>query len=526
MLEPIAIYSRKSKLTGRGESIENQIELCRQYIRAHFGTESAESASVYEDEGFSGGTLARPQFQKMMADAAAIPFRFIVVYRLDRISRSVADFTQLIDALERRGIGFISIREQFDTTCPMGRAMMYISSVFSQLERETIAERIRDNMLELSRSGRWLGGVTPTGFRSESIQKNHKTICRLQPVPEEQRLVRQIFDCFLETQSLTRTETELLCMGVQSKNGRSLTRFAIRGILTNPVYLRADGAAFDYLQKSGVQLCADRSAFDGSRGVAVYNRTARQRGGGQKSNPMEQWIVSVGEHPGLIAGRSWVLAQQLLEQNRRKSYRKPRSHTALLSGVLRCGHCGAWMRPKKLRSGEFCYMCQTKERSRRQTCSVKNCPGAIDALVLAQLARLSTPRALIGCLDGLSFASAPQAQSALRAELRENGVRLARLRGSLQKCAGTAAEDDVLQSIEALRRREAQLRRALEEAQSAAAPADAAALVKKMSDFGTVLRDMALPRRRMIARELISGLTWDGETARLTLGIPPREDRK
>ena len=526
MQEPIAIYSRKSKQTGRGESIENQIELCRQYIRAHFGAESAESALVYEDEGFSGGTLDRPRFQKMMADEAAIPFRFIVVYRLDRISRSVADFTRLIDALERRGTGFISIREQFDTTCPMGRAMMYISSVFSQLERETIAERIRDNMLELSKTGRWLGGVTPTGFRSETVQKNQKTICRLQPVPEEQRLVRQIFDCYLKTQSLTRTEAELLCRGEQSKNGRSLTRFAIRGILTNPVYLRADGAAYDYLQQCGVQLCADRAAFDGDRGVAVYNRTARRRGGGQKSNPKEQWIVSVGEHPGLIAGRSWVLAQQLLEQNRQKGYRAPRSHAALLSGVLRCGQCGAWMRPKKLQNGEYCYMCQTKERSRRQKCSVKNCPGAIDALVLAQLARLSTPRALIGCLERLSFPSSPEEQPALRAELRETGDRLARLRGSLQKCAGTAAEADVLQSIGMLRRREAALREALEQAQGAPAPSDVPTLARKLADFGEVLGEMPLPRRRMAARALIAELVWDGETARLRLGIPPREDRK
>ena len=519
----IAIYSRKSKQTDRGESIGNQIELCRQYIRAHFGARDAEEARVYEDEGFSGGTLARPQFQQMMKDAATAPFRAVVVYRLDRISRSVGDFAGLIDTLERLGIGFISIREQFDTTCPMGRAMMYVSSVFSQLERETIAERIRDNMLELSRSGRWLGGVTPTGFRSESIQRNNKTICRLQPVPEELRLVRQIFDCYLRTHSLTGVEAALLAQGARTRNGRPFSRWALRGILTNPVYLRADDAARDYLRGIGAALCAEEAAFDGSRGILVYNRTARQKGGGQKPNPPERWIAAVGEHPGLIPGRDWVQIQRLLEQNRQKGCRRPQSRTALLSGTLRCV-CGAYMRPKALRDGRFCYMCTAKERSRRRECSVKNCPGGVDDLVLEQLAALSEPEALARALETARFEPAPEC-AALRAELRETEARLARLSGSLDRCAGTEAEDYVLQSIAALHRRGEALRRALEEEQSASAPADAA-LPERLSDFGAVLRDLALPRRRSLVRALVSGLTWDGETARLTLGIPPREDRK
>ena len=121
------IYSRKSKFTGKGESIENQIELCRQYIAMHFGEEAAENVLVYEDEGFSGGNLERPQFKKMMKDSQKIAFAAIVVYRLDRISRNIGDFAKLIEDLGDRHIDFISIREQFDTSSPMGRAMMYIA---------------------------------------------------------------------------------------------------------------------------------------------------------------------------------------------------------------------------------------------------------------------------------------------------------------------------------------------------------------------------------------------------------------
>ena len=152
--DTIAIYSRKSRYTGKGESIGNQIDLCREYIRTHYGDAAAEHAVVFEDEGFSGGNLNRPDFKKMMTAAKERKFKAIVVYRLDRISRNISDFSSLIEELGRLGIDFVSIRESFDTSSPMGRAMMYIASVFSQLERKTIAERIRDNMHELAKTGR------------------------------------------------------------------------------------------------------------------------------------------------------------------------------------------------------------------------------------------------------------------------------------------------------------------------------------------------------------------------------------
>ena len=309
-VRPIVIYSRKSKFTGKGESIENQIEMCRQYIRLQFGDDAAEQALVYEDEGFSGGTLERPQFKKMMADAKEKSFRAIVVYRLDRISRNIGDFAKLIEQLNKMKIDFISIKEQFDTSSPMGRAMMYISSVFSQLERETIAERIRDNMHELSKTGRWLGGNTPTGYESESV--SHVTIdgktkraCKLKILTEEIGIVKLIYDKFLETGSLTKTETYLLQNGYTTKNGKQFTRFAVKGILSNPVYLIADEFAYDYLTKSHVDLFAEQSDFDGVHGIMAYNRTLQQPGRAHQIKPMEEWIVSVGKHQGVIEGKSW-----------------------------------------------------------------------------------------------------------------------------------------------------------------------------------------------------------------------------
>ena len=120
--------------------------------------------AVYEDEGFSGKNLERPEFRRLMRDLEAGRGACLVCYRLDRVSRNVGDFARLIETLNARGVDFVCIREQFDTATPMGKAMLYIASVFAQLERETIAQRVRDNMLLLARTGRWLGGTPPTGY--------------------------------------------------------------------------------------------------------------------------------------------------------------------------------------------------------------------------------------------------------------------------------------------------------------------------------------------------------------------------
>ena len=320
---PLAIYSRKSRFTGRGESIENQVEMCRRCLASRFGTEAAAAALVYEDEGYSGGNLERPRFKRMMSDAVCLPFRAIAVYRLDRISRNIGDFARLIQELDRLDVAFISVKEQFDTSSPLGRAMMYISSVFSQLERETIAERIRDNMRELAKSGRWLGGVTPTGFASQSFTLETadgkvKRCCRLREVPEEMAVVRLIFSVFLETQSLTQTEACLRRRGCLGKKGRGFSRFTIKAILTNPVYLRADAEAYAYLRAGETALFSGPEEFDGVRGVMVYNRTLQQPGRAHQIKPMTEWIVAVGQHPGVIPGRDWVAVQQILVGNRRR----------------------------------------------------------------------------------------------------------------------------------------------------------------------------------------------------------------
>ena len=535
------IYSRKSKFTGKGESVENQVEMCRNYIENVYGKEAAEAALVYEDEGFSGGTLERPQFQKMMRDSHGQKFAAIVVYRLDRISRNIGDFAKLIEDLGSRGIDFISIREQFDTASPMGRAMMYIASVFSQLERETIAERIRDNMHELAKTGRWLGGTTPTGYDSESVETvsvdgKTRRACRLRAIPEEIALVRKIYEAFMETGSLTKVDQYLLERQIKTKRGKNFTRFSIRAILTNPVYMTADEDAYGYMTEHHAELFSDRRAFDGVHGIMAYNRTLQRAGKAHRLNPISAWIVAVGQHTGIISGAMWIAVQERLEQNQSKSYRAPRGHTALLSGLLRCGACGAYMRPKatdrKNAQGEtiYTYICTMKERSCGKRCSMQNVSGnLLDAAVSEAVKKMLHPsaaaaRAILKLRDGLEDEPVGCALELerLRTRAEETKREIEGLLEALPKSAGTAAETYILERIDHLdyaRREEAERIEALEgslQAQELTQEAYEAAL-EKLSQIAACFDDYSVEEKRAILRATIQKVVWDGETAQVTL---------
>ena len=248
-LRKVAIYSRKSKFTGKGESIESQIDMCRTYLKLHFPEIKDEDILVYEDEGYSGGNINRPQFQKMLKECRNNNISRIICYKLDRISRSVGDFIKLTEELEKLHIEFVSINDNYETHTSTGRAMLAMTMVFAQLERETIAERIRDNMLFLAKDGRWLGGNTPTGYKSTetvgSIKLDGKTrkARMLEIVDEEADIVKLIFSKFLEYKSLTKVETYMIQHDILTKKNISFSRFAIKNILKNPVYMIADEQA-------------------------------------------------------------------------------------------------------------------------------------------------------------------------------------------------------------------------------------------------------------------------------------------
>lgn len=541
MARSIAIYSRKSKFTGKGESIENQIELCRQYIDSIYGKDAPLELHIYEDEGFSGKNTARPQFTQLLQQARKKKFSVIVCYRLDRISRNVGDFAKMIDELNRMEIAFVSIRENFDTSTPMGRAMMYIACVFAQLERETIAERIRDNMYELSKTGRWLGGTTPTGYTSECIEKVtidnklHKS-CRLKMIQEEARIVSLIFDKYLETGSLTKTESYLVQNHYTTKNKLSFSRFTIRSILSNPVYMIADRDAYCYIKANKMDLFSEKEEFDGKHGIMAYNRTLQREGYSHKIRNREDWIISVGKHEGLIGGYQWIKTQELLELNKSKTYRKPRSNRALLSGLLVCGNCGSYMRPKLTRSygedGEriYEYLCSLKEKSGSISCNMKNPRGnALDHAVVEELKGLQKDEELfLKKLEELCRTILDQQRDdcketeRLKKLLKDTEKEVNSLVGTLSRASGTAAEEYIIRQISEYHDKAEQLRMRIAEVEGSEGDTGISEeelyrMSRTILRFEFAFDKATVDQKRAALRSIIKKAIWDGQQLQLQL---------
>lgn len=400
----IAIYSRKSKYTGKGESINNQIEICKKTLECRFsGVDLINDVIIYEDEGFTGANTRRPGFQRLLSDIKSNKIKCVICYRLDRISRNVSDFSMFKNTFDSYNVTFISISENFDTSTPMGNAMMMISSVFAQLERDTMAERIRDNMLELAKTGRWLGGVSPTGFRSSEIKfvnidGKRKKLFKLVPINSEINIVKIIFDKYLELKSQTALEYYLLENNIRTKNNKFFSRWSIVNILTNPVYVINDIDVFNYFHDSNIRIYADKSDFDSKHSLMVYNKTKKVSDPNRLiKRDMDQWIVAIGKHKGIISGKKWVLVQAMLKKNRDKKYRRPKENEALLAGVLKCSSCGSFMRPKLKSVGvvdefnkrRFDYICTLKDKSHKKMCCSLNINGNVfDGIVIDRIQKL------------------------------------------------------------------------------------------------------------------------------------------
>ena len=531
-----AIYSRKSKFTGKGESIGNQIELCKQNIHLSYPNITDEDILIFEDEGFSGGNTNRPQFQEMLNLCRQKEIRCIVCYKLDRISRNVSDFSALIDELNRLDVTFNSISEKFDTTSHMGRAMMYIASVFAQFERETIAERIRDNMLELAKDGRWLGGNPPTGYKSVetigsvTIDGRKRKARKLEMIPKEAEIVKLIFSKFLEYHSLTKTETYLLQNDYVTKTGKSFSRFAIKGILSNPVYMIADETAWNYFEIKEVDVFSDKSEFNGKYGIMAYNKTSQQVGRANEIRDMKDWIIAVGKHKGIINSHDWVEVQKLLEQNKSKSYRKPKSHVALLSGLLYCGKCGSYMRPKlsqrKNKDGEliYDYLCKLKEKSKSQKCDMKRLNGnELDKLVCEEIKKLSENKsAFMTMLKteqrslNINDASYQEKLKSLRKSKADNEAKIKSLVLSLTQSENTPAHDYILQEINELDEKTKALQAQINEYEDFAktetmSDTEFESLAELLCSFAESFDSMPIEQKRSAIRTFIRKIVWDGE---------------
>ena len=322
-----AIYARQSVDKADSLSIQGQIDLCRQTAR--------ENCKVYQDKGYSGKNTNRPAFQALMKDVEADRVEKIIVYRLDRFSRSIADFGRLWEILRAHHVEFVSINETFDTSTPMGRAMLNIIMVFAQLERETTAQRVRDNYYQRAKLGSWPGGPAPYGF---SIGRLPGPEGKLSPglIPNGQaQLVQRIFEGYAQPDAtLGSLARALNAEGVPAPKRSTWDNVSLSRILHNPVYVKADEDVYLYYQGKGASFSNPPEAFDGLHAGMLLGK--RDRSGGQEGTEPR---FSLSNHHGLISSELWLLCQHKLDANRQLGGRGRGRHT-WLSGLLKCAQCG------------------------------------------------------------------------------------------------------------------------------------------------------------------------------------------
>lgn len=324
----VAIYSRKSLETDTGESIKNQITLCKEYFNR---IDNNALFEVFEDEGFSGGNTNRPAFQLMLSKAKKKEFDAIVCYKIDRIARNIVDFVNIYASLEKLGIKLISVTESFDTSTPIGKMMLMLIASFAEMERSNIQQRVKDNMKELAKSGKWSGGTTPLGYINVKIQENGKNNPYLKLDNDKAALVQEIYDYYINCKSMHQVQKWLF----NDKNIKYCMS-TIKNILTSPVYVKANTKVLQYLSNFGEVY----GETNGISGILSYNRRPY-------SNGVHRWndknmFYAISKHEGIIDADKWLLVQSLQEKTK-NSPRPKNSQVSYFTNVLRCDKCSSPM---------------------------------------------------------------------------------------------------------------------------------------------------------------------------------------
>ncbi|QFI73952.1 recombinase family protein [Bradyrhizobium betae] len=345
-----AVYTRKSSEEGLDmdfNSLDAQRESCEAYITSQRAEGWTPVPDRYDDGGFSGGTLERPALKRLIAAVQTGKIDVIVVYKIDRLSRSMLDFLNLVEMFERNGVTFVSVTQSFNTKDAMGRMALNILVTFAQFERELIGERIRDKVAASRKRGKWMGGWTPLGYEVRDRKLLiHET---------DAERVRSIFQRFVQLKSATLLARELVAANERTRYGHLLDKGVLYKILHNRVYL----------------------------GEAVHKGT---------SYP--------GEHEAIIDQKLWNQVHAILKQSPRKRANNSRAQTpALLRGLL-FGPDGAAMSPTHTRkSGRLYryYISQTAMKQGRSDCPVKLVPAAeIERIIIDQVRQLlQTPEVIV-----------------------------------------------------------------------------------------------------------------------------------
>jgi site-specific DNA recombinase len=352
-----AIYTRKSTEEGLEQEF-NSLDAQREAAEAYIASQRHEGWTCmptrYDDGGFTGGNMDRPALQRLLADIEDGKVDCIVVYKVDRLSRSLIDFAKIMDVLERHTVSFVSVTQQFNTSTSMGRLMLNVLLSFAQFEREIISERTRDKIAAARRKGKWVGGRPVLGYDLASTAHGGRVTVN----EDEAAQVRQIFELYLQQRSLIPTLREVDRRGWRTKSwttrkghvrgGKRFTKESLYRLLTSIAYI----------------------------GKVRYRDE-----------------IYESEHPGIVSEALWHSVQDALRQNGRNGGANSgvtrNKYGALLKGLLRCGPCACGMMHTYTSKGNRRYrydVCLNAQKRGWENYPTKSVPAAeIERFVLERI---------------------------------------------------------------------------------------------------------------------------------------------
>ena len=492
-----AVYTRKSTEEGLEQAfnlLDAQREAGEAYVRSQAGEGWALVADRYDDGGYTGANTDRPGLQKLMADVDEGRVDCVVVYKVDRLSRSLLDFAQLMRAFEQKKVAFVSVTQQFNTATSMGRLVLNVLLSFAQFERELISERTRDKIAATRRRGKWAGGHPVLGYDIDPA--GYKLVVN----SAEAERVRQIFALYLDRGSLLPVAEELATRGWKTKRwqtrrgpergGRVFDRTNLYNLLTNPVYI----------------------------GKVKYKDEMHD-----------------GEHPAVVDPGVFARVQDALRRNGRTGGAPVRNRFgALLKGLLRCGPCGCAMTPTHTTKGARryrYYACCTAQKRGAAACPSKSVPAEpIEQFVVDRIRAAGRDPALLNQVLADARAAGEARAAELEAEHTALGKDLRAWHGDVRKLSVQLkpGEDngplvarlaDLHERIGTVEERVGKVRDQIKAVTAQLIPEDAAA--RALSAFDPVWGELTPLERARVVGLLVEKVEYDGRDGRVTVSFHP-----
>ncbi len=487
-----AVYTRKSTDEGLDRdftTLDNQRERGEAFAVSQGWSVLLDR---FDDGGYSGGTTDRPALQQLLARVPGGSFDTVLVYKLDRISRSLVDFLNIHAYLEKHGVALVSVTESINTKTPHGRMMVNVLVSFGQYERELIGERTRDKMRAARRRGRWTGGRPPLGF-NVAPEGGKLLVNRV-----EAQQVRAIFELYCDLESLVATSQELNRRGWSKKTwttksgrvcgGGTWDRVTLHRFLTDPIYI-------------GLQKLAEETF--------------------------------PGEHPAIVSKALFARVDAILAENGSTggSGRRNR-HGALLRGLLRCSACNAAMVFHPVRRGAKLhryYTCRNAQRRGFDACPTKSLPAdEVEAFVVDRIRCVGADPELQKATFEQAVAQVKAQRRGLRAEAKRLDRSLAETRRAIEKLVATLTDtngaartavqsqlEEAQQRVHTIENRLAEIR--AEQADLDAQNLDPTDLARALEAFDPVWDALLTPEKERVLRLLIAAVRYDGAIKRLEI---------